>query len=91
MVYCVVRTEHPCPQLDDVHGLLRSYQKNKRLKFEQTVRRCHSSNAGHVFFTFFCFLYKKNKKKLEVPKNCVEEVSREMGVFDAGRGGGARS
>ena len=23
MVYCVVRTEHPCPQPNDVHGLLR--------------------------------------------------------------------
>ena len=23
MVYCVLRTEHPCPQPDDVHGLLR--------------------------------------------------------------------
>ena len=43
------------------------------------------------FHVFLLPLPKKNKKKLEVPKNCVEDVSREMGVFDAGRGGGARS
>ena len=34
------------------------------------------------FSRFFASFTKKNQKKLEVPKNCVEDVSREMGVFD---------